>query len=146
VITLLPHTMITGDFVYIYGTVSYTDDVPRSITVTGPKSYTYTDSDGSAKATEATGTSNRGVNLAGAASVKLLARKTDSSLTISGICAQANQAILPGQVSYTFLAADTASIGLYDAEWEVNWGGAPAKIETFPNEGYKSLQIVDDLG
>lgn len=146
VLTSTSHGMTTGDFVYIYGTVAYTDDVARSITVTGPKSYTYADTDATAKATEATGTSNRGVNLTTATSVKLIARKSDASLTITGVGVQSNQATAPGEASYTFLAADTATIGTYDVEFEVSWGGSPAKIETFPNSGYKSLQIFDDLG
>lgn len=145
VVTSIAHKMTTNDYVYIYGTSQYTDDVARQITVTGPKTYTYVDNDGISKTAETGGTSNRAVVLTGA-TVKFLARKSDQSLTISGNCTLSNQGSFPGEVNYTFLAVDTAVVGTYDVEIEVNWGGSPAKIETFPHTGYKSMLISDDLG
>lgn len=49
-----------------------------------------------------------------------------------------------GQVTYVWQTGDTATAGIYNAEWEVKWddGG----YETVPNDGYFSIEIVDDLG
>jgi hypothetical protein len=49
-----------------------------------------------------------------------------------------------GVVSVTFQAADTATIGTYNCELQITWNDGG--IETVPNNGYFSLEIVDDLG
>lgn len=48
-----------------------------------------------------------------------------------------------GIVRYNWLAADTATVGTYQAEFEVTY--ADASIETFPNGGYIDVQIIDDI-
>jgi hypothetical protein len=48
-----------------------------------------------------------------------------------------------GKGTYTFAPGDTGDVGDYEVEFEVNWGSN--RIETFPNEGYKSMLITDDL-
>ena len=50
---------------------------------------------------------------------------------------------LQGIVRYDWLAADTAEIGSYQAEFEVTY--ADASIETFPNDGYIRVKIIDDV-
>jgi hypothetical protein len=50
---------------------------------------------------------------------------------------------LQGTVRYDWLAADTAEIGSYQAEFEVTY--ADASIETFPNDGYIRVKIIDDV-
>jgi len=50
---------------------------------------------------------------------------------------------LEGVVRYNWQAADTATIGSYQAEFEVTY--ADASIETFPNDGYIRVQIIDDV-
>lgn len=47
-------------------------------------------------------------------------------------------------VAYKWATGDTASAGLYDAEFEVTW--ADGGYETVPNDGYFSIEIVEDLG
>ena len=48
-----------------------------------------------------------------------------------------------GQVSYTWSAPDTATTGIFEAEFEViNTDGS---VETFPNSGYISVEITDDI-
>ena len=47
-----------------------------------------------------------------------------------------------GQVSYAWGATDTATPGDYNLEFVATLGG---KQMTFPNEGYASMRIWDDL-
>ena len=48
-----------------------------------------------------------------------------------------------GEVRYDWQAADTATVGAYQAEFEVTY--ADASVETFPNDGYIRVQITDDI-
>jgi hypothetical protein len=48
-----------------------------------------------------------------------------------------------GYVSYTWQAGDTTEPGGYYAEFEVTYAGG--EIETFPNDGYLTVAILDDL-
>ena len=48
-----------------------------------------------------------------------------------------------GIVRYDWLAADTDTIGSYQAEFEVTY--ADASIETFPNDGYIRVEIISDI-
>lgn len=50
---------------------------------------------------------------------------------------------LSGIVRYNWVAADTDTVGTYQAEFEVTY--ADASIETFPNDGYIAVQIIDDI-
>ena len=47
------------------------------------------------------------------------------------------------QVSYAWQAADTATAGAYEAEFEVT--NVDGTMDTFPNNGYIRVQIVDDI-
>ena len=47
-----------------------------------------------------------------------------------------------GQVEYQWTAANTATVGTYDAEWVVTLG---ADKETVPNNGHITVQVVDNL-
>jgi hypothetical protein len=47
-------------------------------------------------------------------------------------------------VSYQWVAADTDTAGVYNAEWEVTYvGGGKA---TFPDDGYVTVNVIADLG
>lgn len=50
--------------------------------------------------------------------------------------------------SYTLGAQDTATVGTYRGEIEVNWDNTaiPQAIETFPNSGTFALVVEADLG
>jgi len=48
-----------------------------------------------------------------------------------------------GQVKYTWAADDTDTIGSYQAEFEVTFGDG--SVETFPNNGYVLIEIIDDI-
>lgn len=50
---------------------------------------------------------------------------------------------LSGIVRYDWQAADTDTIGSYQAEFEVTY--ADSSVETFPNDGYIRVEIIDDI-
>jgi len=50
---------------------------------------------------------------------------------------------LDGLVRYDWQAADTATIGSYQAEFEVTY--SDGTIETFPNDGYIRVEIIKDI-
>ena len=50
---------------------------------------------------------------------------------------------LSGEVRYNWDAADTASVGSYQAEFEVTY--ADGSIETFPNDSFIRVDITDDI-
>lgn len=55
-----------------------------------------------------------------------------------------------GKISYEWEAAageepaDTAFPGTYKMEFEITWG--PGKVQSVPNDSYKELEIVEELG
>jgi hypothetical protein len=50
---------------------------------------------------------------------------------------------LAGTVRYSWIAADTNTVGSYQAEFEVTY--ADASVETFPNDSYIAVEIIDDI-
>jgi hypothetical protein len=48
-----------------------------------------------------------------------------------------------GTVKYDWLTQDTDTAGRYEAEIEVTY--TDGSIETFPNGGYLSINIIDDI-
>lgn len=48
-----------------------------------------------------------------------------------------------GIVQYNWDAANTDAVGTYHAEFEVTY--PDSTIETFPNDGYITVQIIDDI-
>lgn len=79
------------------------------------------------------------VSLATADSVRFLMRNGNSLVTGVGTITNA----ATGTVEYVWQPGDTDDPGTYEAEWEVVWD--PGKIETFPNDGYKEVLLLDDL-
>lgn len=49
-----------------------------------------------------------------------------------------------GRIRYNWSAADTDTAGTFDAEFEVTY--SDGTIETFPNDTYVTVNILDDLG
>jgi len=62
--------------------------------------------------------------------------KVDASATV-------NSPATAGVVQYDWDAADTDTIGSFQAEFEVTYGNS--KIESFPNNGYIRVEITDDI-
>lgn len=82
------------------------------------------------------------VALAGGDTVKWLFREEDS-LT-SKVEATATKEATTGLVSYTWVAGDLNTPGVYRGEWEVTF--ASGKVQTFPSDGYHQITVLKDLG
>jgi hypothetical protein len=88
---------------------------------------------------------NDPVDLTGT-SVKFIMRlvgATTPKVNAAGVV-DSNQVTNKGKVSYPWIAADTNAGGVYEAEWQVTFSGA--KPETFPNDGYLVIKVMDELG
>ncbi len=48
-----------------------------------------------------------------------------------------------GQVRYEWVAADTDTIGSYEAEFQITF--VDGKVETFPNSDFIRITITDDI-
>lgn len=48
-----------------------------------------------------------------------------------------------GEVKYDWQAGDTDLAGSYQAEWQVTYGDG--SVETFPNNSYIEVEIVEDI-
>lgn len=83
------------------------------------------------------------VDLTSASQVKLNARLTSAAAVVfTGVATMTT--VSSAYLTYTFTAGQTATNGIYDAEWEITY--SDGGIETVPNDGYFSIEIVDDLG
>lgn len=81
------------------------------------------------------------IELSGA-TVRFHMRKLGSS-TVTVDAAATIYDVDLGQVSYAWQAGDTASVGLYEAEFEVT--NTDGTVETFPNGSYISVNVIDDI-
>lgn len=81
------------------------------------------------------------VNLTGA-SVVFNMRQRNGALVINRAAATIED--VNGVVGFTFSAAQTATAGFFDAEFEVTY--ADNSVETFPNYGFIAVRISDDIG
>lgn len=48
-----------------------------------------------------------------------------------------------GDIRYDWIGADTATIGSFQAEFEVTF--PDSSIETFPNDSYVRIEIINDI-
>lgn len=85
---------------------------------------------------------NGPIDLTAAESVTLHLKSQGSGTTTGGGACVVTDAAA-GRVSYAFTTADTDTVTLYNAEFEINWGGG--QISTFPNVGYFTVEITQEL-
>lgn len=64
-----------------------------------------------------------------------------SAVKVDGVVNIINESL--GLVQYNWIGADTDSIGSYQAEFEVTY--PDGTIETFPNNAYVRIEIIDDI-
>lgn len=83
------------------------------------------------------------VDLTLATSVKFLMRPAAGGAAKVSKAAAITDAV-NGVVTYTWEAANTDTVDAFEAEIEVTWNDGG--IETFPAEGYISVDITDDIG
>ena len=83
------------------------------------------------------------VNLTGA-TVVFNMRKRGAANTVNRGAASVVGAAVNGTVSYAWATGNTAVADQYEAEFEVTH--ADLTVETYPNNGFITVQIKDDLG
>ena len=86
---------------------------------------------------------NGPIDLTAATGVKLILAPTGGGATIVNAACTIVSAVA-GTVRYTWTTGDTTTIGTFKGEFEITWTGG--KIGTVPNEGYFTVEILDDLG
>lgn len=82
------------------------------------------------------------VDLTGA-TVSLKMRKSGETSAVSLAGTASVVTADKGKVQYVWAAADTATVGSYEGEFEVTFSGGA--IQTFPNDRYIDIEIVDDI-
>ena len=87
-------------------------------------------------------TDDTAIDLTGALSVRFHMRlKSDLSVKVD-----ADGSVIvatDGTIKYDWSAGDTDTAGIYEAEFEVTY--ADSSVETFPNDGYITVTILDDI-
>src|ERR1700729_258239 len=82
------------------------------------------------------------LNLTGATvTFRLRSLQSAAPVTLTGTASVTNATL--GTVQYAWAAADTATSGLYMAEWQVALPGGGTY--TFPNDGYRTIAIEQPL-
>ncbi len=87
-------------------------------------------------------TNEAAVNLTTAGSALFNMRSSGGSVYVNRGSAAITSAAT-GQVTYSWGTADTRTAGDYSAEIEIVW--ANGTVETFPNDSYWDVTIVDDI-
>ena len=77
------------------------------------------------------------------ASVRFHMRTVGGTSTTTDSAASIVSPATGGIVQYDWVAADTDTVGSYQAEFEVTY--SDSSIETFPNNGYIRVEITDDI-
>lgn len=81
------------------------------------------------------------IDLTTAVSIKFIAKATGG--TITGTCTIVGSPTA-GVVQYQWGAGDTTLVTDYQVEFEITW--PTSKVQTVPNDSYKSLSVMADLG
>jgi hypothetical protein len=81
------------------------------------------------------------VNLTGASVKFIMATAPGATPKVSATAVIVNAAT--GQVRYDWLSANTDTVGIFDAEWEVTYSDTTK--QTFPTLTYLTVNIIADL-
>lgn len=90
------------------------------------------------------GTTNDPIDLSTATSVQFFMRlqgdtgppKVDAAAVVTDD--------VNGEVTYTWVAGDTDTVGTFEAEFQITW--ADGGIQTIPNNSYFEIAVIGDLG
>lgn len=82
------------------------------------------------------------IPLTAASKVTMYFRNANNTYVMTGSCTIASAA--GGVVRHDWVAAESATVGIYSAEFEILWNDGG--IETVPNSGYFAIEFVDDIG
>lgn len=80
------------------------------------------------------------IDLSGA-NIRFYMRSVDGTLKLDEPMQVVNA--LGGRVQYDWQAGDTDTVGTYFVEFEVTY--SDDSVETFPNNGYKTISVVKEL-
>jgi hypothetical protein len=83
------------------------------------------------------------VNLTTASTVVFNMRDADTETVVVNRGAATISDANSGEVTYNWGTGDLNTAGAYEAEVEVTWNDG--KAETFPNNGYWDVIVVDDI-
>lgn len=78
-----------------------------------------------------------------ASSVKMLMRMVGTTTAKINAAASILYAAT-GIIAYPWSASDLNTVGEFEAEVEVTW--VDGTVETFPNDGFNTILVVDDIG
>lgn len=81
------------------------------------------------------------IDLSGATVQFQMALQGESALTVDAAATVTDAE--NGEVEYSWDAADTDVVGIYEAEFVITY--ASGRIETFPNDHFLYIEIVEDL-
>ena len=81
------------------------------------------------------------IDLTGATVKFYMSLHGESVLTVDADCNVSDAE--NGEVEYTWIAADVDTAGLFEGEFVVTFSSG--KIETFPNDQFLFIEIVEDL-
>jgi len=81
------------------------------------------------------------IDLTGA-SIKFHMKAGNGDLKVDGVASIVAPAVA-GVVNYSWVAADTDTVGTFQAEFEVTY--TDATIETFPNQNNIRVRVADDI-
>jgi hypothetical protein len=83
------------------------------------------------------------IDVTGATIVFYMRNKSTAAVKINGSAATILTGVR-GEVRYSFSTSDTDTAAEYEAEFQVTFSGGT--VGTFPNDGYITVQILDDIG
>lgn len=82
------------------------------------------------------------INLSGVLAVQFHMRDTRTkAVKVDAACTVVDAAT--GRISYAWDAADTDTAGIFEAEVEVTF--SDGTVESFPNDGFQRVEVIEDL-
>ena len=86
------------------------------------------------------------LDLSGASSARVVIKGSGTAV-LGGTVSILDPAVNGYNWSYSWRSVDTAGTGTFSVELEITWdaNSSPARVETLPADGFKTLEIKGDL-